>query len=58
MHAITVGGDLVAFQFQAYQAAFTHFDPGRALAISTVILFIILVFVAVEFRLFRPTEGS
>ncbi len=61
VYILTSGGPAGStnlLMFQAYQAAFTHFDPGRALAISTVILFIILVFVAIEFRMFRPAEGS
>lgn len=59
VYILTSGGPNAStdvLMFQAYQSAFTYSDIGRALAISTIILFIILLFVLVEFRIFRTPE--
>lgn len=56
VYIITNGGPNGAtnlLMFEAYQAAFVYLDHGRSLAISTVLLVIILVFAAVEFRILR-----
>jgi multiple sugar transport system permease protein len=56
VYVITQGGPNGAtdlLMFQAYKAAFVFLNTGRSLAISTIILLIIAVFAAIEFRLFR-----
>lgn len=61
VYIITNGGPNGATQllmFEAYQAAFAYLNPGRSLAISTIILAIILVIALFELRLLRPREGQ
>ena len=62
VYIITNGGPNGAtdlLMFQAYQSAFAYLNHGRSLAISTIILCIIALFAAVEFRLFRTrAEGA
>lgn len=59
VYILTGGGPNRAtsvLMFQAYRSAFTFSDIGRSLAISTVLLAIILVIVALQFRLLRSPE--
>ncbi len=59
VYILTSGGPNGAtsvLMFQAYRSAFTFSDIGRSLAISTILLFIILVIVVLEFRLLRAPE--
>lgn len=59
VYILTSGGPSGAtsvLMFQAYQAAFTFSDLGRSLAISTILLVIILVIVALELRFLRSPE--
>jgi len=56
VYLITQGGPNGAtalLMFEAYQAAFTYLDKGRALAISSVILFVIGVLALLELRFLR-----
>ncbi|RWR31231.1 sugar ABC transporter permease [Sinirhodobacter populi] len=46
-------GSTSVLMFEAYRAAFTFSDTGRALAISTILLAIVGLIVAIEFRLLR-----
>jgi len=60
VYLITQGGPNGAtalLMFEAYQAAFTYLDKGRALAISSVILFVIGVLALLELRLLRERGG-
>jgi len=60
VYLITQGGPNGAtalLMFEAYQAAFTYLDRGRALAISSVILFVIGVLALLELRLLRERGG-
>jgi multiple sugar transport system permease protein len=43
--------------FEAFQSAFTYNDPGRSLAISTVLLGLLAVIVTAQLALFRSKEG-
>lgn len=59
VYILTSGGPSGAtsvLMFQAYRAAFTFSDLGRSLAISSILLVIILVIVALELRLLRSPE--
>ena len=59
VYILTSGGPNGAtslLMFEAYRSAFTFSDMGRALAISTILLLIILVIVVLEFRLLRSPE--
>jgi multiple sugar transport system permease protein len=61
VYILTNGGPSGAtalLMFEAYRSAFTFSDTGRALAISTILLVIILVIVVVEFRLLRSPEDK
>lgn len=62
VYILTAGGpsgSTSVLMFQAYRAAFTFSDIGRSLAISTILLGIILIIVALEFRLLRaPGEAK
>ena len=61
VYILTSGGPNGAtslLMYQAYRAAFTFSDLGRSLAISTTILFIILLIVLLEFRLLRPSDKA
>jgi len=49
-------GATSVLMFEAYRSAFTFSDIGRSLAISTVLLFVILVIVVMEFRFLRSPE--
>lgn len=58
VYLITGGGPNGAtsfLMFQAYQSSFVLVDHGRGLAISTIILGLIGVVAALEFRVFRPS---
>ncbi len=60
MYLITQGGPNGAtalLMFEAYQAAFTYLDRGRALALSTVILLVIGLLAVLELRLLRERES-
>jgi len=60
VYLITQGGPNGAtalLMFEAYQAAFTYLDKGRALAISSVILLVIGVLALLELRLLRERGG-
>lgn len=60
VYLITQGGPNGAtalLMFEAYQAAFTYLDRGRALALSTVILLVIGLLAVLELRLLRE-RGS
>jgi multiple sugar transport system permease protein len=60
VYLITQGGPNGAtalLMFEAYQAAFTYLDKGRALAISSVILFVIGILAVLELRLLRERGG-
>lgn len=60
VYLITQGGPNGAtalLMFEAYQAAFTYLDKGRALAISSVILMVIAVLALFELRLLRERGG-
>ena len=57
VYIITNGGPNGATQllmFEAYQAAFAYINPGRSMAISTIILGVVLVIAMFELRLFKP----
>lgn len=59
VYILTSGGPNGAtsvLMFEAYRSAFTFSDIGRSLAISTVLLFVILVIVVMEFRFLRSPE--
>jgi multiple sugar transport system permease protein len=59
VYILTSGGPSGAtsvLMYQAYLSAFTFSDLGRSLAISTILLAIILVIVALELRLLRSPE--
>ncbi len=61
VYILTSGGPNGAtsvLMYQAYRAAFTFSDIGQSLAISTVLLLIILLFVLLEFRLLRAPEDK
>lgn len=60
VYLITQGGPNGAtalLMFEAYQAAFTYLDRGRALALSTVILLVIGLLAVLELRLLRERES-
>jgi multiple sugar transport system permease protein len=60
VYLITQGGPNGAtalLMFEAYQAAFTYLDKGRALAISSVILLVIGILAVLELRLLRERGG-
>jgi multiple sugar transport system permease protein len=60
VYLITQGGPNGAtalLMFEAYQAAFTYLDKGRALAISSVILLVIGVLALLELRFLRERGG-
>jgi multiple sugar transport system permease protein len=61
VYIITNGGPNGATQllmFEAYQAAFAYINHGRSMAISTIILFVVIVIAIIELRLFKPAEGE
>ena len=61
VYIITNGGPNGATQllmFEAYQAAFAYINHGRSMAISTIILFVVIVIAIIELRLFKPAEGG
>ena len=51
-------GNTRVLMYMAYRAAFIDSDPGRSLAICTLLLGIIALVVAVEMRLLRGTESD
>lgn len=60
VYILTSGGPADStrlLMFEAFQAAFTFSDPGRALAISTVLLAIVGLVVALQLRLLRPRDA-
>lgn len=60
VYILTSGGPADStrlLMFEAFQAAFTYSDQGRALAISTVLLLLLAVIVTLQLRLLRPTDG-
>lgn len=59
VYIITSGGPNGAtslLMFEAYQSAFVYVNHGRSLAISTVILVIILLVAAAQFRVMRTAQ--
>ncbi len=61
VYIITAGGpngSTALLMYEAYRAAFTLLDDGRALAISTLILLIIGLVAALELRFFRADEAA
>lgn len=60
VYILTSGGPSNAtrlLMFEAYQSAFTFNDPGRALAISTILLAMLGVIVTAQLALLRPRDG-
>jgi multiple sugar transport system permease protein len=61
VYIITNGGPSGAtslLMFEAYQSAFAYLNHGRSLAISTILLLVIALFAAVEFRLLRSRADA
>ncbi|KAB2849968.1 MAG: sugar ABC transporter permease [Hyphomicrobiaceae bacterium] len=58
---ITNGGPDMAthlLMYESYQQVFAYLNHGRALALSTIILAIVLVIALLELRLFRERQGE
>ena len=58
---ITNGGPDMAthlLMYESYQQVFAYLNHGRALALSTIILAIVLVIALLELRLFRERRGE
>jgi multiple sugar transport system permease protein len=61
VYVITRGGPNGAtdtLMFRAYESSFTFIDWGRALSLSVVLLILIGLIAAVQFRLFRQSEAE
>ena len=59
VYVITAGGPNGAtdfVMFRIYQTAFNYIDVGRALAMSTVMLVVVLMVALVELRLLRSED--